>query len=157
LGLHVSGLAVNPGDRANSLLTEWGTAGLKDRVMGDVLLRRPQMDFAKLREISGDAGLDGFTDDEVEQVTIKIKYEGYIKRDLEVVNAVREAETTAIPSGFDFSSVKGLSSECRMKLLASRPETIGQAGRIQGITPAAVAAVMIAVRSGQYLRSEKNV
>ncbi len=120
--------------------------------MGDILLRRPQVDFARLSELSGFDGAEVYSEDEIEQVTIQIKYEGYIRRDMEIVAAVSGAESTFIPKGFDFESVKGLSSECRSKLVAARPETIGQAGRIQGVTPAAVAAVMIAIRSAQNAR-----
>jgi tRNA uridine 5-carboxymethylaminomethyl modification enzyme len=81
-----------------------------------------------------------------EQIEIQVKYEGYIKRDLDILEGVRKSEMTKIPGEIDFDVVPGLSNEIKGRLKLVRPETIGQASRLQGVTPAAVANLMIFLR-----------
>ena len=88
---------------------------------------------------------------EVEQVEISAKYSGYINRQKEEVAKLLEHEMTRIPLDFDYDKVKGLSFEVRQKLKAHRPETIGQAGRISGVTPAAISLLLIFIKSRRYL------
>jgi tRNA uridine 5-carboxymethylaminomethyl modification enzyme len=78
-----------------------------------------------------------------EQVEIQVKYKGYIERDMEVLEGVRKSEGVLIPLNTDFGKVPGLSNEIRGRLQLTRPETIGQASRLAGVTPAAVANLMI--------------
>jgi tRNA uridine 5-carboxymethylaminomethyl modification enzyme len=78
-----------------------------------------------------------------EQVEIQTKYEGYIRRDLETLEGVRKSEGVKIPLELDLGSVPGLSNEIKSRLRVTRPETIGQASRMPGMTPAAVANLMI--------------
>lgn len=87
---------------------------------------------------------------EVEQLEITAKYSGYINRQKEEVAKLMEHETTHIPSDFDYDKVKGLSFEVRQKLKAHRPETLGQAGRISGVTPAAISLLLIFIKSRKY-------
>lgn len=90
------------------------------------------------------------TQSEVEQLEITAKYSGYINRQKEEVAKLMEHETTRIPSDFDYDKVKGLSFEVRQKLKAHRPETLGQAGRISGVTPAAISLLLIFIKSRKY-------
>lgn len=90
------------------------------------------------------------TPSEVEQLEITAKYSGYINRQKEEVAKLMEHETTRIPSDFDYNKVKGLSFEVRQKLKAHRPETLGQAGRISGVTPAAISLLLIFIKSRKY-------
>lgn len=90
------------------------------------------------------------TPSEVEQLEITAKYSGYINRQKEEVAKLMEHETTRIPSDFDYDKVKGLSFEVRQKLKAHRPETLGQAGRISGVTPAAISLLLIFIKSRKY-------
>jgi len=86
----------------------------------------------------------GVSDEKVaEQVEIQEKYAGYIKRQQEEVEKSRKAEAVKLPDTLDYKKVKGLSSEVREKLLHHRPETLGKAGRIPGVTPAAVSLLLI--------------
>jgi tRNA uridine 5-carboxymethylaminomethyl modification enzyme len=114
---------------------------LKDRVTATQFLRRPEVGWTDLCAL----GFEGSDADEVvrEQVEIQIKYDGYIKRDLELLEGVRKNELLKIPSAVNFEEVPGLSSEIRIRLKQARPETIGQASRMTGVTPAAVASLMI--------------
>ena len=81
-----------------------------------------------------------------EQVEIQAKYHGYIERQREQIARQRSQDATLIPDALDYSRVRGLSAEVREKLARQRPETIGQAGRISGITPAALSLLLVYLR-----------
>ncbi len=125
----------------------WGDLGvgpLEDRVSAEVLLRRPEVKWAELCKLGFSGG--AFSERVSEQAEIEVKYEGYIQRDLDLLGGVRKSEAVKIPQGMDFDSIPGLSNEIRARLKEFRPETLGQMGRLQGITPAAVANLMIYLR-----------
>jgi tRNA uridine 5-carboxymethylaminomethyl modification enzyme len=96
----------------------------------------------------GQVGLElsKFSPEALEQLEIQTKYAGYIERDLELLEGVRKAENLKIPEDLNLEAIAGLSNEIRSKLKVTRPETIGQASRIQGITPAAVANLVLHLR-----------
>ena len=79
----------------------------------------------------------------IEQVEIQVKYQGYIDRQNEEIDSRRDIETLKLPDDIDYSKVKGLSAEVQQKLNQHKPETVGQASRISGVTPAAVALLMV--------------
>ncbi len=108
------------------------------------LLRRPQVDYSSLMSLPG-AG-DGVApgDGEViEQVEIQAKYQGYIDRQKEEVEKSLAHELLPLPPDFDYSEVRGLSIEVRQKLSQLRPQTLGQASRVQGVTPAAISLLLV--------------
>jgi len=106
------------------------------------LLRRPELDYAKLMSVP--ALGPGVDDPKVaEQVEISAKYAGYLGRQAEEIERQRRHETTAIPAAFDYAKVSGLSAEVRAKLERVRPDTIGQAMRISGLTPAAISLLLV--------------
>jgi len=110
------------------------------------LLRRPEVAYAELMTLPGaaDAGQPAQTDPLiVEQLEISAKYQGYIDRQSEEVARSASYENTALPEGLDYGRVAGLSHEVRQKLAQHRPQTIGQASRIQGVTPAAISLLLI--------------
>ena len=110
------------------------------------LLNRPGADYPKVCAIPsvGPADIDGDLRDQVaEQVEIQAKYSGYIERQRDEVERARRAEAIRLPITLDYARVQGLSAEVSEKLSRHRPETIGQAGRIPGVTPAAVSLLMI--------------
>lgn len=84
-----------------------------------------------------------------EQVEIQVKYSGYIQKQLQDVERQRAQENFPIPEGFDYDSVPSLSMEARHKLKQARPATVGQAARISGITPAAVALILVQLKRMQ--------
>jgi tRNA uridine 5-carboxymethylaminomethyl modification enzyme len=105
-------------------------------------LRRPEITYASLMALP-EAG-PGVADAKVaEQVEIQCKYAGYIARQQDEIARARRYEDSAIPAGFDYAQVAGLSNEVRQKLSAQRPATLGQAGRIPGVTPAAVSILLV--------------
>ncbi|ASK35799.1 tRNA uridine-5-carboxymethylaminomethyl(34) synthesis enzyme MnmG [Alcanivorax sp. N3-2A] len=111
------------------------------------LLKRPELDY---RMLSDAVGLDSVDDAVIEQVEIAAKYAGYIDRQETEIARLRAAETQRLPADFDYAGVKGLSNEVRQKLAEVRPETVGQAGRIPGVTPAAISLLLIYLKKHQH-------
>ncbi|MCY1391925.1 tRNA uridine 5-carboxymethylaminomethyl modification enzyme MnmG [compost metagenome] len=104
------------------------------------LLSRPEIDYAGLVEVTG----GGAEDPQVaEQVEIKTKYAGYIDRQQDEIARLRASEDIRLPADLDYATISGLSKEIQHKLSSSRPETLGQAGRIPGVTPAAISLLLI--------------
>jgi tRNA uridine 5-carboxymethylaminomethyl modification enzyme len=106
------------------------------------LLRRPELDYAALTTVDG---LGPAVDNAsvAEQVEVQTKYAGYLERQREEIERQRRHEQTAIPSSFDYDKVRGLSAEVLLKLKRALPETVGQAARISGVTPAAISLLLV--------------
>ncbi len=106
------------------------------------LLRRPELDYAALMQVPGFG--PGVGDAKVaEQVEIETKYAGYLNRQRDDIARQQRNETTAIPSDFDYTQARGLSAEVLQKFERVRPQTVGQAGRIPGVTPAAISLLLV--------------
>jgi tRNA uridine 5-carboxymethylaminomethyl modification enzyme len=105
------------------------------------LLRRPEFDYESLTEVIGEG--EGVNAKIAEQVEIQAKYSGYLDRQQDEIDKAKRNEQTRIPNVIDYAQVRGLSSEVMQKLNDHRPETIGQAGRIPGVTPAAISLLMV--------------
>ncbi len=106
------------------------------------LIKRPELDYAKLMQVPSLG--PGVADAKVaEQVEIGVKYAGYLDRQREEIERQQRHENTAIDAGFDYASVRGLSAEVQQKLERVRPQTIGQAQRIPGMTPAAISLLLV--------------
>ncbi|WP_061290844.1 tRNA uridine-5-carboxymethylaminomethyl(34) synthesis enzyme MnmG [Azotobacter vinelandii] len=104
------------------------------------LLARPEVDYASLVELTG----GGAEDEQVaEQVEIKTKYAGYIDRQQDEIARLRASESVRLPENLDYASISGLSKEIQHKLGQGRPQTLGQASRIPGVTPAAISLLLI--------------
>ena len=112
------------------------------------LLRRPEIDYAGLTEIIGNS--DSVTEKVAEQIEIQAKYSGYLDRQLDEIEKAKRHQQTTIPNVIDYATVRGLSTEVRQKLSDHRPETIGQAGRIPGVTPAAISLLMVHLKKSSY-------
>ncbi|WP_363799586.1 tRNA uridine-5-carboxymethylaminomethyl(34) synthesis enzyme MnmG [Lysobacter firmicutimachus] len=106
------------------------------------LLKRPELDYAKLMQVASLG--PAVADDEVaEQVEIGVKYAGYLDRQRDEIERQQRNESTPIPDGFDYAAVRGLSAEVQQKLDRVRPQTVGQAQRIPGMTPAAISLLLV--------------
>lgn len=115
------------------------------------LIRRPEVTYKDLMQIEG-VGPGLAMQDAAEQVEIQIKYEGYINRQQDEIAKQERNENTRLPAGFDYSAVKGLSNEVVLKLNQVQPETMGQASRISGITPAAISLLLVYLKKQGLLR-----
>ena len=107
------------------------------------LLKRPELGYKDIVDITALNKTDTVADDVAEQVEIDAKYAGYIDRQQEEIDKLRRQENTAIPENFDYQVVKGLSNEVKQKLTDARPETLARAARIPGVTPAAISLLLI--------------
>lgn len=112
------------------------------------LLRRPNLDYAALMTLEGAMPSERLAAEVIEQVEIQVKYQGYINRQNEEIDSRRDIETLKLPDDIDYGKVKGLSAEVQQKLNQHKPETVGQASRISGVTPAAVALLMVHLKRG---------
>ena len=119
------------------------------------LLRRPDVSYRELMTLPG-AG-DGVGDLTVaEQVEIQAKYQGYIARQQEEVARHQYYEAMVLPLGLDYREVHGLSIEVQQKLNQHKPETLGQAGRISGVTPAAISVLLVHLKRSQNVCDAKK-
>ncbi len=108
------------------------------------LLKRPEVAYSELEKIDG---IDSEIPDVVKnQLEVEIKYEGYLKRQQEEIDKHKRNEEKKIPDTFDYHTIKGLSAEITEKLSKVRPETIGQASRISGVTPAAISLILVYIK-----------
>jgi len=135
------------GDTANGFLRQPMT---RDQSLAE-LLRRPEINYRHIAEMA-----DGRADDPnvADQVEIEIKYEGYISRQADEIERLRRNENTRLPDDLDFDVIGGLSNEIRQKFKEVRPETVAQASRIQGVTPAAISQVLVHLKKRDLLRKQ---
>ena len=129
-----------------------GPAPVNGRTSLADLLRRPEVGFDTLIALGlADPGIDEAV---AQQIAIDVRYAGYIERARAEVGRMERAENTRLPADLDFSAVSGLSNEVRQKLAEHRPETLAQAGRIPGITPAATSLLLVHLKKrGQLAKS----
>lgn len=132
---------INPTQEVNSALLALGSTELKKSITLQELLRRPGMDLKTVLSLKGLP--DTCPPSVAEAIEIEVKYEGYIKRQNEETGRFKRIEGLRIPQSIIFDEVSGLSTEIREKLKKTRPESIGQASRISGVTPAAISMLMV--------------
>ncbi len=143
---------VQPSLAVNEFLDQLGSGPIRTAVRVIDLLRRPEVPYRELLRV---AGLPAVLDlDQAAELETEVKYEGYVRRQTDAVERSKRLEDTAIPAWLDFHSVTGLSTEVRERLARVRPNTLGQAARTPGITPAAVALLAVQIRSK---RNTKNL
>ena len=130
-----------PNDALNAMLKEKGTAPITTGTRLADLIKRPQLDYMCLSPFDTDR--PSLANDICEKVEIEIKYEGYIKRQQAQVDEMLRLENKVIPKDFDYSAVRGLRLEAVEKLCKIKPENIGQASRISGVSPADISVLLI--------------
>ena len=142
---------VNPTSETAPEVNNNLTAPLSREASGEDLLRRPEMTYAQLVQLTAFA--PGLEDAEAaEQVEIQVKYEGYIARQQDEIEKQQRNENTLLPASLDYRQVSGLSNEVIAKLNDHKPASIGQASRISGITPAAISILLVWLKKQGMLR-----
>ena len=139
---------LSPTNELNSILREKNTSEVTTGIRLIDLLKRPELDYACLAPV--DTSRTETDNNVLEQVEIEVKYDGYIKRQLMIIEQVRKLETKLLPVDIDYSTIDGLRLEAREKLGRVRPDNIGQASRISGVSPADISVLII------YLSTLKN-
>jgi tRNA uridine 5-carboxymethylaminomethyl modification enzyme len=135
---------IKPTPGLNKYLESKGTAPVNTGVFLDQLIKRAELDYSIVDIF--DKSPDTITPKVARQVEIEIKYEGYILRQLREIQRFKDLEQAKIAEDFNYSSVHGLSNELKEKLTAIKPASLGQASRIDGMTPAAITALMVALK-----------
>ena len=143
----LSSTFVGETETVNRLLESYCTAPLKGGCSLADLIRRPELSYEIIAPL--DENRPVLPRDTAEQVNIQIKYEGYIKRQMRQVEQFKKLETKMIPEDIDYDKVGSLRLEARQKLKAYRPASIGQASRIQGISPADISVLTVYI-TGKY-------
>jgi tRNA uridine 5-carboxymethylaminomethyl modification enzyme len=152
----LEGLRIHPA----SVPAEWAERVLHSQLGRDCsafeLLKRPEVGYPELLEIIG--APEAPTDDRLPaqiraQLEVRAKYSGYIERQQDEIDRQRRNEDTALPADIDYAQVGGLSHEVRQKLEQTRPATLGQAGRVPGVTPAAISILLIHLKKRSLARA----
>ena len=131
---------IGPNESLQTLLRELGSAELRTGISAHDLLKRPNINYSAIRE---ELGLPELSPEVVFQLEVMIKYEGYIKKQIEQVQRAAALEGKTLPTELDYAEVRGLSTEARQKLTEIRPVSIGQAARISGVSPADISLLLI--------------
>ncbi len=145
---------VKPSEKVNNYLIDQKVRPLRSGIYLDQLLKRAGLDFKTVETVAKPP--NNLNHKVTQQVEIEIKYEGYIQRQRKEVGKFKNLEKKKIPIGFDFSKIHGLSNELKEKLSDVRPASLGQTTRIDGITPAAISAILIALKCAEGRSNVKN-
>lgn len=136
----LSSYTVSP-STANPILEKYGCTPIKTGIKLAELIKRPELDYEKLKEADPDRPVLPY--EVVEEAEIKLKYDGYIKRQLSQATQAKKMESRRIPPEIDYNQIHGLRLEARQKLDKIRPESLGQALRISGVSPADISVLII--------------
>jgi tRNA uridine 5-carboxymethylaminomethyl modification enzyme len=125
-------------DEINAGLAEIETATITEKISAEKLLKRPQVGIDELKKVNEDLRvyLEKYSKEVLEQAEIQIKYDSYLDKEKQMVEKLSNMENFRIPPKFDYLTITALSNEARQKLNKIRPETMGQASRISGVSPA---------------------
>ena len=132
---------VKPTEKVNEMLTKYNSSNIKAGVKLAELLKRTEIKYDYLKEI--DENMPELTKQEKEEVEIQVKYEGYIKLEEEQVAKFKKLEQKKLPKDINYEDIKGLRLEARQKLNNIKPESVGQASRISGVSPADISVLLI--------------
>ena len=144
---------VFPNEKTNRILENLGSQRIKKPQSLKELLRRPDFTYEMLSFIDS-AGNPDISPKLGAQIEMEVKYEGYIKRQKEEVGKLRKYENMKIPETFEYGNIPGLSNEIVQKLSRIKPESVGQASRVSGITPAAISVLLVYIRKTRGLEQE---
>ncbi|MGV6945965.1 tRNA uridine-5-carboxymethylaminomethyl(34) synthesis enzyme MnmG [Sphingobacterium kyonggiense] len=132
-------------DNMNKVLDEKGSSPISQKSRLFNILSRPQIEMSDIRRADENLSnyLSQFDDETIEQAEIKVKYDSYFEKEMEIVNKMKKMEDKEINPDFDYNSLTSLSIEARQKLLKVKPRTLGQASRISGVSPADISVLMV--------------
>lgn len=143
-------IRLKPTKEFQAFLESIDSATLKDGILANEILRRPEVNYKDLLSFIPQGEL--LTNREIEQLEIQIKYEGYIKKAMEKVEKLKRMEAKRIPERIDYEAINGLATEARQKLQKIQPETIAQASRISGVNPADISILMVYIEQGKIAK-----
>jgi len=136
---------VRPGLEIDAYLAARGSQPLRQGVALDQLVKRAELGYPVVAAVA--PAPEPVAPAVARQVEVEIKYEGYIERQQKEIEKFKHLESIRIPEDFDYAAVHGLSNELRGKLGRVRPSSLGQAARMEGMTPAAISVLMVALKA----------
>ncbi len=143
---------ISPDEKLNSILENAGSTRVKSGANMAELVKRPELNYEMLADVDKDRPV--LSKKIKEQVEIRLKYDGYIKRQLAQVESFKKMENKKLPKDIDYTQINGLRLEARQKLNDIRPISVGQASRITGVSPADIAVLVVYME--QYGRNKKG-
>ncbi|ANU26905.1 tRNA uridine-5-carboxymethylaminomethyl(34) synthesis enzyme MnmG [Planococcus versutus] len=143
-------IMIKPNEATQQLIREAGGSELKDGIRGADLLKRPEMTYDMISQLT--ASSVELENEVKEQVEIHIKYEGYIEKSLLQVDKLKKMENKKIPDNIDYHAISGIASEARAKLAEVRPLSIAQASRISGVNPADISILLVYIEQGKIAK-----
>ena len=150
----IKGTVVKPTQAVNDYLEHRGTKSIEHGIHLDQLLKRAELDYEMVKALAESP--DTISNAVARQVEIEIKYEGYIEEQQREIEKFNNLERVKIPHDFDFSRIHGLSNELKEKLSTIRPTSLGQASRIDGITPAAISVLLVSLKAAEKSPENKK-
>ncbi|PSL40000.1 tRNA uridine 5-carboxymethylaminomethyl modification enzyme [Planomicrobium soli] len=144
------GVMIKPNETVQQLIKDAGGSELKDGIRGADLLKRPEMTYDMIAQLT--ASEVELEDEVKEQVEIQIKYEGYIEKSLQQVEKLKKMENKKIPENIDYHAISGLATEAKVKLAEVRPLSIAQASRISGVNPADISILLVYIEQGRIAK-----
>jgi len=145
---------IYPSEKVNEVLKEVGSSPLDEPILAFELLKRPEITWEIINKIApSDKNLEK---EVIDRVSLEIKYDGYIKRQLKQVERMRNMEKVKIPEDMDYDQVPGLLNESRQKLKKIKPQNLAQASRVSGVTPADIQILWIEIEKRRRKRKEKD-
>src|SRR5699024_9995463 len=145
-------IRIKPSAEDQDFLAQKNSALLKDGILANELLRRPEIKYQDLEYLI--PVNKELTAREIEQVEIQIKYEGYIKKAQAKVEKLKRIEAKHIPENIDYEAINGIATEAKQKLQKIEPETIAQASRISGVNPSDLSILMVYLEQGKIAKKD---
>jgi len=142
---------IPPTDKVNEFLDKYGSSRIKSGIKLYDLLKRPEINYDMLKEIDDD--IPDLPKSVTDEVAIRIKYEGYIAKQMEQIEQFKKMEERLIPEDINYDEINGLRIEARQKLSKYRPRSLGQASRISGVSPADISVLLIYLNTRYRRRS----
>lgn len=143
-------IMIKPNETTQQVIRDAGGSELKDGIRGADLLKRPEMTYEMISQLT--SSTVELEDEVKEQVEIHIKYEGYIEKSLQQVDKLKKMENKKIPDNIDYHAISGIATEARGKLAEVRPLSIAQASRISGVNPADISILLVYIEQGKIAK-----
>lgn len=143
-------IMIKPNETTQQVIRDAGGSELKDGIRGADLLKRPEMTYDMISQLT--TSTVDLEDEVKEQVEIHIKYEGYIEKSLQQVDKLKKMENKKIPDNIDYHAISGIATEARFKLAEVRPLSIAQASRISGVNPADISILLVYIEQGKIAK-----
>ena len=150
----LEGTRIYPSDSVNEILKEAGSSTLDEPILASELLKRPEITWETIGKIIPPHEV--LEKEVIDRVTLEIKYDGYVKRQLKQVERMKNMEKVRIPEDIDYDEIPGLLNESKQKLKKIKPQNLAQAGRVSGVTPADIQILWIEIEKRRRQRKEKD-